>query len=134
IETLILLYVDKELDANTANALLLYLQQHPEYQALLDAYTDTVLQPESNIIFEAKESLKKPVDNNVPFYASKSKLRIASAATVILLLGAGLLTVVFIRNHNQNDSVPVTIQAQARPGQLLAADTARAPVKRAISG
>lgn len=125
IEELILLYVDKELDKDTANALLLYLQQHLEHRELLEAYQDTVLQPDDNIVFGARDALKKPVGNSIPFNTRKTKLKIAWAAVAVLLLGAGLFTFLFIQNRNQSDTADdaVVLQSAPQPNSPRAADT-----------
>lgn len=131
IEELILLYVDKELDEVTAAALLQYVQQHPEYRELLAAYRDTILQPDNDLVFEAKNALKKPAGNSIPFNTSKLRLKIARAAAMIILLtGAGLLTFLLIHQHDQSGRTNnrIAVRPETRPALTNATDTASAPL------
>ncbi len=60
IEEQILMYVDGELDTADAKAVLQYIALHPEWQSLLEEYKSLVLQPDTDIVFEGKETIAPP--------------------------------------------------------------------------
>ena len=94
IEEYILMYVDQELSTDESDALLLFLQQHPEYQAMLTAYQATVLELEEAIIYPDKDILYKTEAPKVvvlPIANSKAKWwKMTAVAAVLALMSFGI--------------------------------------------
>lgn len=78
-----LLYADGELSKEDEQALLAFVQQHPELQAELNAYAATKLQPDTTLVYEDKEALMKTTPGGRTMLLGGWKTY-AAAASVIL--------------------------------------------------
>ncbi len=88
IEEQILLLVDGELEEEATAAVLAYIEQHTEYQPMLDAYRATQLQPEEHIFFPGKESLLREEPMVLPLQpAPRPVLRWVAAAAILIIIG-----------------------------------------------
>ncbi len=79
IEEYLLLLIDGELSEADEMQVMTFVENHAEYQLLLDQYLDTKLEDEP-IVFEGKEDLIKPEENVVPFRKAGSKIFAWAAA------------------------------------------------------
>jgi hypothetical protein len=79
IEEYLLLLIDGELSEADEMQVMTFVENHAEYQLLLDQYLDTKLEDE-HIVFEGKEDLIKPEENVVPFRKAGSKIFAWAAA------------------------------------------------------
>lgn len=62
IEELILLYIDNELDPDTAIEMLKFIDLNPAYKEMLADYQAVVLEADHTIIYENKDNLKQKID------------------------------------------------------------------------
>lgn len=90
-EEYILLYVDKELNALEEQALLKFLEQHPERKEELSAYQNTVFTPDEHLVYADKESLIKKDTKVIPWWNGwKTYSAAASLLFAILVIGYSL--------------------------------------------
>lgn len=83
IETQIMLYVDNELSAEELRSLLTYLGQHPEYEALLREYQNSVLPPEELFFAEKNQLMQAENRKVIPFRIISG---VAAAIAIILAI------------------------------------------------
>lgn len=84
-EEFMMLYADKELNTAEEQALLAFVEEHPELKTELNAYLSTQLYADTTIVFEDKEILlKKPAKGIVLLHNWKFY---AAAACALILLG-----------------------------------------------
>jgi anti-sigma factor RsiW len=121
IEEQILLYVDGELNTEEAKALLQYVAQHPEWRTLLDEYSNLVLQPDTDMVFEGKEALLQPEVQTIAFVKKGNSLKsLRWAAAAVLVIGAAGLAWMFSRS-DQGDALPDHTTIAMQPVQIPAA-------------
>lgn len=101
-EEYMLLYADRELSKEDEQALLAFVQQHPELQAELDAYTATILQPDTTLVFDGKEALMKNEPAKGAIWLGNWKTY-AAAASVLLFV------VLFAINRSGKKEIEPTI-------------------------
>lgn len=94
IEEQILLYVDGELDAAEAKALLQYIALHPEWRSMLEEYRSLVMQPDTVIVYEGKDALLQAEEEGrtLVFKKTNNLKQLRRAAAAVLLIGAAGLT------------------------------------------
>jgi hypothetical protein len=96
IEEYLLLLIDGELSGAEEGEVLAFVDNHPEFQLLLDAFLQTKLE-DTTIVFEDKASLLK--EEAVVLPIQKRKPFLAIAAAVALLIGLGFVFSVMIKNR-----------------------------------
>lgn len=101
-EEYMLLYADGELSKEDEQALLAFVQQHPELQAELDAYTATILQPDTTLVYDGKEALMKDEPAKGAIWLGSWKTY-AAAASVLLFV------VLFAMNRSGKKGTEPTI-------------------------
>ncbi len=79
-------HIEGTLNTSLTNELLSFLKLHPEYQKHLDIYKLTKLTPDTTIIFEDKDSLKRKIRRPVVYYYWS-----AAASVAILIAGYFML-------------------------------------------
>lgn len=84
-EEYMLLYADRELNPEQEQALLAFVQEHPELKAELDAYAATRLQPDESLVFTGKDTLIKTEPGGRTMWLSGWRAY-AAAASVILFI------------------------------------------------
>lgn len=107
-------YLEGNLDATTQEAMDNFLQKHPELQAEMEDMLAIILEPEDDIIFEKKDSLRKKVVLN----SGKSRVlpiwfRYAAAAAVIFALIYG--TVQMSKQYNYSAPMEVVQEDELAP-------------------
>ncbi len=119
-EEYMLLYADGELSKEDEQALLTFVEQHPELQAELKAYAATRLQPDTTLVYEDKEALIKSGTSGRTIWLGNWKTY-AAAASIILVV------VLFALNRTGDKQIeqpivieetitePVTNPAQQEP-------------------
>jgi len=112
IEEYLLLLLDGELEAAGEAQVLAYVEIHPEYQSLLDAFLQTRLEEET-IVFEDKESLLKPEPRVVTF--PKYRKSLAWAAALLLLAGIGGVFRMMVQQPSDN-TPSVTVAGHLQQG------------------
>ena len=107
IEEQILLLADGELEAPAVEAVLAYIGQHAEYQAMLDAYLSVQLQPEEDIVFPGKESLlrEEPQTMALKPRSMMSGWRWAAAVALLLIVGVAAALLLQRPDYNEGPSV-----------------------------
>lgn len=99
-EEYMLLEADGELDEAGRAALYAFLEQHPELKKEMDAYMSTRLVPDTNMVFEHKESLLKDEPGKKIFSLGNWWIYAAAAAVVLF--------VVTFMNREQQEEIPGT--------------------------
>ncbi len=103
-EEYMLLYADRELNPEQEQALLAFVQQHPELKAELAAYAATRLQPDEELVFTGKDALIKTEPGGRTMWLGGWKAY-AAAASVILFI------VLFsINRHSMEELQPVVVK------------------------
>lgn len=133
IEEHILLFVDAELDEDAAQQLMEYIEEHPEYQAMLDAYMMTQLDQAELIAYPDKEALLQKETQIVPLPLRPQWKRWAAAAALLIIAGSAFF---FLNKKEEiNDQNQVARQKQIvdpiMPGKTdpaAAKDSSMAPV------
>ncbi len=112
-ESFFILYADNELNADQKTAVEEFVYHNPKFQSEFELIQEIKLVPDTNIIFENKESLyrKEEDDKVVPF----RWWRIAVAAMVLLM--AGLLWVYQSSKNSKQDSFVNTKNPVTNPKQ-----------------
>lgn len=123
IEEQILLYVDGELNAEEAKVLLQYVAQHPEWRTLLDEYSNLLLQPDTDMVFEGKEALLQPEVQTIAFVKKGNSFKsLRWAAAAVLVMGAAGLAWMFSREE-QGNALPGHATIAMQPLQTPAVTT-----------
>lgn len=95
-------YVEGNLSAEQQKELAEFMAFHPELQSELDAYQQTILQPDTHVVFANKEILKHEAAGRVITMPVWVKYSTAIAAVLMLFIG--------VRLYNNRDTQPVAIQ------------------------
>lgn len=95
-------YLEGNLSAAQEKELTEFLAFHPELKAELDLFNETKVQPDMDIVFANKESLKKAIGGRVIPIMSWMKYSVAAAAVLMLFVG--------VRLYNSNSSQQLAIQ------------------------
>lgn len=109
-EEYMMLYADRELTAKQEQALMAFVQQHPELQQELDMYAATRLQPDEHIVFADKDSLLKEETTKKAIWLSGWK-QYAAAACVVIAIAIFMLN----KQHPANDQQPSITIADNKP-------------------
>ncbi|HEY9176314.1 MAG TPA: hypothetical protein VIN07_01425, partial [Flavipsychrobacter sp.] len=118
-----LLYADRELSPKQEQALLDFVQQHPELKAELDAYAATRLQPDEAVVFTGKDSLMKTEPGGKTMWLGSWKTYAAAAGVV-------LFVVLFSLNRNNEGVTPPAIAKK----ETITAPVTTAPIESASFG
>lgn len=121
-EEYMLLYADGELSDAEVNALLAFVEAHPELSSELEAYSATRLVPDTTIVYAHKEQLMKSPGGGRTIALGKWWMYAAAACVL-------LFAVMFFRNNDTNtlDSTSVAINEQPKTNSNTkpASDTAK---------
>ncbi len=90
IQEFLIAYIEKELSAFDTERLMAWLEVNPSYKKDLELYKKSILEPEMNIVFEGKNTLKKKVVPKVRRINYFWYSAIAAAACVLLILNVFL--------------------------------------------
>jgi hypothetical protein len=103
IEEQILLYIDGELDVEAANKLLAYIDAHPQYKVLLEAYQSSILEPDTQLIYPDKSSLLRfdEAPLNTPTTIMRRWYIPAAAAAILVLVISMALVLSSQKDHQQ---------------------------------
>ena len=80
-------YIEGNLSDAQVKEMQEFLTFHPELKAELDLFNETKLQPDTTVVFENKESLKKAVGGRVVTMYSWVKYAASVAAVVMVFAG-----------------------------------------------
>ncbi len=112
-ETYFLLYVDKELDAATADRVEKFVLQHPQLQPAFTLLKQTVLQPEA-ITFGDKSVLYKKEERRVA-YLGFARLAAAAAIIGLVVLGWWMYPKTALKVQSDNLAATKTLPKTTTP-------------------
>lgn len=96
-------YIEGNLSDAQVKEMQEFLTFHPELKAELDLFNETKLQPDTTVVFENKESLKKAVGGRVVTMYSWVKYAASVAAVVMVFAGVRW----FNSNNTTEDNVAI---------------------------
>jgi len=115
IEELILLYVDGELDPLVAADMLDYIGRYPQYAGMLEDYQQTILAPDTEIVYQDKASLIRPETTVAPLKKKRWALT-ATAAAILLLLSVWAIN--RLNNNMERPAVKNIAKSHTGPAQI----------------
>lgn len=96
IQEFLIAYIEKELSSQDIERLMAFLDKNPLYKKDLALYQKSILEPDMNIVFESKDTLKKKVitrERRISYFWYSA---VAAAACVLLILN------VFLNDNSGN--------------------------------
>jgi tellurite resistance protein len=117
-EEYLLSYIDNELNPDETSELEIFLSSHPRFKEELTVLQQAKLQADQSIVFPGKESLyqkEEPVRTS-PFIIRMNFWKIAVAATLILAMSIGALTIIFKNKNSGTGGTVATIKPAPASG------------------
>ena len=122
-EEFMISYLEGELDEVQQLELVRFLETHPELKADLDLFKQTVLHPDTSVVFENKEELKKKESGRVIPLMAFVKYSAAVAALLLLFIGIRLLNQPqvsadkYATQHTGNTTIAFTRKTEDRTNE-----------------